>query len=72
MISARPIAAVKQRAKSRVYNAIEQLLDVRVLIPLSAGKRNCHWDAADLVDLIAQLEGGQPSRVSTEVEHGRR
>ena len=64
MISAPVIAAVTQRAKSRVYEAIEQLLDAGVLIPLSDGRRNRYWEAADLLDLIAQLEGGRlPPRI---------
>jgi Fic family protein len=64
MISAPVIAAVTQRAKSRVYEAIEQLLDAGVLIPLSEGRRNRYWETADLLDLIAQLEGGHlPPRI---------
>ena len=62
MISAPVIAAVTQRAKSRVYEAIEQLVDAGVLMPLSEGRRNRYWEAADLLDLIAQLEGGQLPR----------
>ena len=64
MISAPVIAAVTQRAKSRVYEAIEQLVDAGVLTPLSEGRRNRYWEAADLLDLIAQLEGGRlPPRI---------
>jgi len=59
MISAPVMEAVTQRAKSRVYEAIEQLVDAGVLVPLSEGRRNRYWEAANLLDLIAQLEGGQ-------------
>ena len=62
MISAPVAAAVTERAKSRVYEAIEQLVAAGVLLPLSSGQRNRWWEAAGLLDLIAQLEGGhQPS-----------
>jgi Fic family protein len=58
MISAPVAAAVTDRAKSRVYEAIEQLVAAGVLLPLSAGKRNRWWEAAGLLDLIARLEEG--------------
>lgn len=58
MISASVVTAVTQRSKSRVYEAIEQLVAAGVLIPLSSGKRNQWWEAMDLLDLIAQLESG--------------
>jgi Fic family protein len=59
MISAPVATAVTERAKSRVYEAIEQLVSAGVLIPLSEGKRNRWWEAAGLLDLIARLEEGQ-------------
>lgn len=59
MISAPVAAAVTERAKSRVYEAIEQLVAAGVLLALSEGRRNRWWEAAGLLDLIAQLEAGE-------------
>jgi hypothetical protein len=59
MISAPVATAVTGRAKSRVYEAIEQLVTAGVLIPLSDGKRNRWWEASGLLDLIAHLEVGE-------------
>jgi Fic family protein len=59
MISAPVATAVTGRAKSRVYEAIEQLVDAGVLVPLSEGKRNRWWEAAGLLDLIGRLEAGE-------------
>lgn len=59
MISAPVATAVTGRAKSRVYEAIEQLVAAGVLLPLSTGKRNRWWEAAGLLDLIARLEAGE-------------
>lgn len=59
MISAPVASAVTSRAKGRIYEGIEQLVAAGVLLPLSAGRRNRWWEAAGLLDLIAQLEAGQ-------------
>lgn len=59
MISAPVAAAVSGRAKSRVYEAIEQLVGAAVLVPLSEGKRNRWWESAGLLDLIGRLEAGE-------------
>ena len=59
MISAPVAGAVTGRAKSRIYEAIEQLVQAGVLLPLSDGKRNRWWEAAGLLDLVALLESGQ-------------
>jgi Fic family protein len=65
MISAPVAVAVTERAKSRVYEAIEQLVGAGVLLPLSEGHRNRWWEAVGLLDLIAQLEAGElPSTAS--------
>ena len=53
-------AALTGRAKSRVYEAIEQLVTAGVLLPLSSGQRNRWWEADGLLDLVAELEGGHP------------
>ena len=59
MISAPVATAVTGRAKSRVYEAIEQLVSAGVLVPLSEGKRNRWWEAAGLLDVIGRLEAGE-------------
>lgn len=59
MISAPVATAVVERAKSRVYEAIEQLVTAGVLLPLTTGKRNRWWEATGLLDLIARLEAGE-------------
>jgi Fic family protein len=72
MISAPVAVAATERGRSRVYEAIEQLVEAGVLLPLSKGRRNRWWEAAGLLDLIAQLEAGElPPRLrrSTGGEH---
>ena len=59
MVSAPVIAAVTRRAKSRVYEGIEQLVGAGVLLPLSTGKRNRWWEAAGLLELTGRLEAGE-------------
>jgi Fic family protein len=59
MISAPVATAVTERAKSRVYEAIDQLVGAGVLLPLSEGRRNRWWEAAGLLDLIGRLEAGE-------------
>lgn len=59
MISAPVAGAITGRAKSRIYEAIEQLVHAGVLLPLSDGKRNRWWEADGLLDLVARLESGQ-------------
>jgi hypothetical protein len=64
MISGPVAAAVTSRAKSRIYEAIEQLVGAGVLFPLSDGKRNRWWEAVALLDLVARLESGEPPQAS--------
>lgn len=59
MVSAPVATAVTGRAKSRVYEAIDQLVGAGVLLPLSEGRRNRWWEAARLLDLIVRLEAGE-------------
>ncbi len=59
MISAPVVAAAIGRAKSGVYEGIEQLVGAGVLLPLSEGRRNRWWEAAGLLDVIGLLENGQ-------------
>ena len=59
MISAPVAVAVTGRARSRVYEAVDQLVEAGVLLPLSERKRNRWWEAAGLLDLVARLESGE-------------
>lgn len=59
MISAPVAAAVTNRAKGRVYEGIELLVNAGILLPVSGGRRNRWWEAAGLLDLVAQLEAGE-------------
>ena len=66
MLPAHPIltapaaAAATGRAKSAIHQAVVQLEEAGVLLPLSSGRRNRSWEAAGLLDLIAGLEAGEP------------
>jgi hypothetical protein len=69
MISAPVAVAVTGRARSRIYEAVDQLVIAGVLLPLSEGKRNRRWEAAGLLDLIASLEAGvADGRQSTDTD----
>lgn len=67
MVSAPVIAVVTGRAKSRVYEGVEQLVGAGVLLPLSTGKRNRWWEAAGLLELIGRLEAGEVPAASARV-----
>lgn len=59
IISAPGAAAITGRAKSRIYEAIDQLVGASVLLPVSEGKRNRWWESAGLLELIGRLEAGE-------------
>lgn len=61
MLSALVATAVTGRSKSRVYEAIEQLIAAGLLVPRSSGQRNRWWEAAGLLVLIGRLESGEHS-----------
>ncbi len=61
IISAPVITALLDRAKGRVYEAIDQLVDAQVLLPLSDARRNRWWEAVGLLTLIVGIEGGEPA-----------
>ena len=52
-------AAATGRSKGPIYEALQQLQAVRVLIPLTTSRRNQSWEAAGLLDLLEALESGQ-------------
>jgi Fic family protein len=58
-------AAATGRAKGAVHAALGQLADAGVLQPVTQGRRNRAWEADGLLDLIADLEAGEPPRSST-------
>lgn len=55
------------RSKPRVQQAVDHLVEAKVLLPLSGGKRNRQWEAAGLLDLLADLEAAQPHRPDAPV-----
>ena len=60
VITAPVAAAATGRAKSAVHQAVAQLVECGVLLPLSAAKRSRSWEAAGLLDLLERLESGGP------------
>jgi Fic family protein len=60
VITAPVAAAATGRAKSAVHQAVAQLVECGVLLPLSASKRNRSWEAAGLLDFLERLESGRP------------
>ena len=60
VITSAVAGAATGRAKAAVHNALEQLETAGVLLPLTGGRRNRSWEAAGLLDLIADLEAGEP------------
>lgn len=63
MISAPVAAAITSRARPRIYEGIEQLVEAGVLVPLTEGKRNRWWEAVGLLHLVEELETGRPLAV---------
>jgi hypothetical protein len=47
------------RSKSRVYDAIDQLVAAGVLAPISGRPRYQAWEALGLLELITELEQGR-------------
>ncbi|MEX2505012.1 MAG: Fic family protein [Egicoccus sp.] len=58
VISSAVAAAATGRAKAAVHTGLEHLVQAGVLLPLSGGRRNRTWEAAGLLDLVADLEDG--------------
>ncbi len=60
VITAPVAAAATGRAKAAIPQAIRQLSDSGVLLPLSDSKRNRSWEAIGLLDLLEGLEEARP------------
>lgn len=58
IISAPVAAAATGRSRGPVYEALAQLREAGVLIPLSQSARNQSWEAAGLLELLESLEEG--------------
>jgi len=58
VITAPVASAVTGRTKPAIYAAIESLVAARVLLPLTASRRNQAWESAGLLELLATLESG--------------
>jgi Fic family protein len=58
-ITAPQAVAVTGRARAAVHNAIQQLVECGVLLPLTASRRNKAWEPVGLVELLEALEAGR-------------
>jgi len=58
VVTAPVAAAATGRAKSAIHQAVGQLVECGVLLPLSESKRNRSWEAFGLLDLLERLESG--------------
>jgi Fic family protein len=59
ILTAAVASAATGRAKAAIYQALSQLQESGVLLPLSNSRRNQSWEAAGLLDLISGLEAGE-------------
>lgn len=59
LITAPLAGAVVGRTHPAVYQAIRQLEDAGILVPLSDSRRNRTWEAVGLLDLLAGLDEGE-------------
>jgi Fic family protein len=66
VITAPVAAAATGRAKAAIHQAIKQLTECGVLIPLSESKRNRSWEAVGILDLLEGLELGAPPQRPSE------
>ena len=56
IISVPTASALTSRTRPAVSQAIDQLVSAEVLTPLSTGRRNRHWEAIGLLDILGDLE----------------
>jgi len=59
VITAPVAAAATGRARAAIHQAMKELADGGVLVPLSDAKRNRSWEAVGLLDLLEGLESGR-------------
>jgi Fic family protein len=59
VITAPVAAAATGRAKAAIHQAMKQLEECGVLVPLSDSRRNRSWEAVGLLDLLEGLEAGR-------------
>ncbi|MEO5818538.1 MAG: Fic family protein [Gemmatimonadaceae bacterium] len=64
MLSAPVAVAATGRAKAAVYQALDQLEQAGVLVPVSASRRNRVWEAHGLLDLVEHMESGGDTRAA--------
>jgi len=64
VITAPVAAAATGRAKAAIHQALKQLVECEVLLPLSESKRNRSWEAHGLLELLEGLESGTPPEES--------
>lgn len=64
IITAPVAAAASGRSKPAVYQALSQLEEAGILIPLSTSRRNRSWEAVGLLDLLAGLEAAESPSLS--------
>jgi Fic family protein len=58
MITVPVAAAATHRGKTVVHEAVQSLENAGILLPLSSSRRNRTWEAAGLLDIVAELEAG--------------
>ena len=58
IITGAVVAAATGRSRGPVYDALAQLEEAGVLIPLSTSKRNRSWEALGLLELLEGFEAG--------------
>lgn len=59
IVTAPVAAAATRRSKPSIYQAIRQLQEAGVLLPLSTSSRNQSWEAVGLLDLLTDLEAAR-------------
>jgi Fic family protein len=59
IITAPMATAALGRTPAVIYEGIDQLVQARVLAPLTEGKRNRSWEAIGLLDLIEAMDRGE-------------
>jgi Fic family protein len=58
IITIKTAIAATSRTRPAVVHAIDQLSAAGILLPMTESERNRSWEAADLLELIVDLEGG--------------